>query len=62
MGLYEKYAKIREERGLTDYAVAMQTGIATSTLSEWKTGKHTPNVDKLKRIADLLEVTVDDFL
>ena len=60
--MYEKYARIRDEKGFTDYAIAMQTGISTSTMSEWKTGKHTPNVDKLKRIADFLKVKVDDFL
>lgn len=60
--MYEKYAKIRDEKGLTDYAVANQTGVAASTISEWKTGKHMPSVDKLKRIADLLEVTVDELI
>ena len=60
--MYEKYAKVRDEKGLTDYAVATQTGIATSTISEWKTGKHTPGVEKLKKIAALLEVTIDEII
>ena len=40
--MYEKYAKLRDDRNLTDYAVANQTGIAPSTLSDWKNGKTVP--------------------
>lgn len=34
--MYEKYAKRRDELGLTDYKVAQKSGVLTSTLSEWK--------------------------
>lgn len=34
--MYEKYAKRRDELGLTDYKVAQMSGVLTSTLSEWK--------------------------
>lgn len=59
--MYEKYAKIRDELGYTDYRVAKETGISTSTLSEWKAGITKPKVDKLILIADLFGVTVDDL-
>lgn len=60
--MYEAYAKLRDERGLTDYKVCQETGIASATLSSWKSGKYTPKVDKLMLIAKLFNVTVTDLL
>ena len=57
--LYERYAKIRDLKGFTDYKVANITKIGTPTISNWKQGKYTPKEDKLRKIADVLEVTVD---
>lgn len=60
--MYEKYAKLREEKGMTDYAVSVQTGIAQSTLSDWKNGRSTPKADKLKLIAELFGVHIEDLI
>lgn len=60
--MYEKYAKLRDERNLTDYAVANQTGIAPSTLSDWKNGRTVPKADKLKLIAELFGVHIEDLI
>lgn len=59
--MYENYAKLRDERGLSDYAVAKDLGIGRSTFSEWKRGDYTPKFDKLKKIADYFGVTTDDL-
>lgn len=34
--MYAKYAKLRDERGMTDNAVAVATGITQSTIYDWK--------------------------
>ena len=60
--MYEKYVKLRDEKGVTDYYVAKETGIPKSTFSEWKAKKYQPKTDKLKLIADLFGVTVDYFV
>lgn len=60
--MYEAYARLRDERGMTDYQVSQETGIAASTLSNWKTGKYTPKIDKMLLIAKLFNVTVTDLL
>ena len=60
--MYDTYARLRDDRGLTDYSVAKETGISTVTLSAWKAGKYTPKVDKLVRIAKLFGVTINDLL
>lgn len=60
--MYEKYVKLRDEKGLSDYRVSEITGIPKSTFSDWKTGRSSPKIEKLKKIADCFEVTVDYFL
>lgn len=57
--MYRIYADLRDDRGLSDYSVAKQTGVGRSTLSDWKTGKHIPNKDNLKKIADFFNVSID---
>lgn len=60
--MYEKYAKLRDERGLTDYRVANDTGIATATLTEWKKGTYKPKIEKLMLIAKYFGVDVKELL
>lgn len=57
--MYENYERVRNSQGLTDYAVAKACGIGRATLSDWKSGKHTPNRENLNKIADFLNVSVD---
>lgn len=62
MPSYEKYASIRDARGVSDYQVWKDTGIATATLSDWKNGISKPKADKLKILADYFGVTIECFL
>ena len=60
--MYKKFAELLEKNNMTAYQVSKQTGISTSTLSEWKNGNYTPKLDKLQKIANFFGVTVDYFL
>lgn len=60
--MYEKYAELRNKKGVTDYKVASDTNIPRSTFSEWKSGRSKPKVDKLKALADYFGVTIEYFL
>lgn len=60
--MYEKFAVLLAEHNKTAYQVAKDTGIATSTLTEWKKGTYTPKVDKLKIIANYFGVSIEYFL
>ena len=60
--LYEKYVKLRDKANITDYKVAVDTGISKSTFSQWKHGKYTPKIDKLKILADYFGVDINYFL
>ena len=50
--MYEIYERLINELGITTYRVAMDTGIAQSVFSAWKSGKSRPKPDKLKKIAN----------
>lgn len=60
--MYEDYAKIRDAKGYSDYTVAKGTGISAGTISDWKKGRYNLKADKLAKIAEFLEVSVDDLL
>ena len=60
--MYKNYEKIRDAHGYTDYRVAKETGISTSTLSEWKSNISKPKVDKLLKIAKLFGITLDELV
>lgn len=56
---YEKFQKLCEIKGVKPSEVSRATGVATATLSSWKSGKYTPGIDKLRKIADYFNVSVE---
>lgn len=54
--IFEELLKINKT---TVYRVAKDTGIAPSTLSDWKNGRSAPKTDKLKMIAEYFGVTLE---
>lgn len=59
--MYEKFQELLDKRNQTAAQVSKETGIASSTLSEWKKGKYTPKLDKLQKIADYFNVPIEYF-
>lgn len=59
MAMYDVYEKLRNEKGLSNAEVSRATGVSTATLSQWKTGRYTPKMDKLEKIASFLSVPVE---
>ncbi|MCD8327667.1 MAG: helix-turn-helix domain-containing protein [Ruminococcus sp.] len=60
--MYEAFERLLNERKLTPYRVAQETGISQSTLSDWKLGKTQPKVDKLKTLAEYFDIPVSTFI
>ena len=52
----------REYRGLTQQALAAQSGISAAYLSQIETGKRTGTAEVLQAIARALDVTLDDIV
>lgn len=59
---YERYAKARDLKGLTDYQVAQLTGIAPSVLSDWKNNRSEPKSEKMVKIAQCLDMTAETLI
>lgn len=55
--MYDVFARLMKSKGCTAYQVSKATGIAQSTLSDWKSGKSTPKSDKIKTLAEYFGVT-----
>lgn len=60
--MYEKFERLLRERNLTSYRVSRDTGIAQSSLSDWKRGVSKPKVDKLQVLSDYFDVPLKYFL
>lgn len=60
--MYKKYEALLEKRSITSYQVSKDTGIGQNTLSNWKSGRSNPKVDKLQILADYFGVPVTYFL
>lgn len=59
--MYSKYVALRDKLGVTDYRVAMDTGITKSTFTDWKTGRSVPKFEKLLVLAKYFDVPVEYF-
>lgn len=57
--MYENFERIISEKGLRPYDVCKATSISSATMSDWKKGRSTPKLDKLQKIADFLEVSLE---
>lgn len=59
---YERYTEYRDAKGLTDYKVSSLCEISPTTLSEWKSGKYVPKIDKIIKIAKCLDIPIDEIV
>ena len=57
--MYEIFLKLLKAKGCSAYQVSKATGIAQSTLSDWKNGKSIPKADKIQKIADFFGVSAE---
>ncbi len=60
--MYEIFAKLLKEKGVTPYQVSKATGVAQSSLSDWKNGRSKPKYEKMLAISDYFGVSVDYLL
>lgn len=57
------YEEAREKAGFkNDRSVAIAADISPSTISEWRKGKYLPNTQTLRKIAAVLDCTIDDLI
>lgn len=59
---YQKFKKLREDKGVTEYQVSVGTGISTAVFTQWSRGDYDLKLDKLSKIADYFGVSVKEFI
>lgn len=57
-----KIKMLMEKKGVTAYRMAADLGFPQSTVSEWLAGAYTPKADKLLKIANYLDVPVEELI
>ena len=57
--LYEIFEKLLQEHKTTINRVAVETGIPRTVLYQWKSGRCTPKVDKMIKIAKYFGVPLE---
>ena len=57
----DRIREFRKLRRLSQVELAEHLNSAKNTVSRWETRAHTPSVEDLERLADVLGVTVTDF-
>ena len=60
--LGEKIKKYREEKKITQVEVAEILGVKPATISKYEAGTLEPNIESLKKLAELFGVSVDELL
>ena len=60
--MHEKIKEIMEKKNITQCELAREAGVSEAFMSNMIKGYKTPSVPVLKRIADYLEVTVDELI
>lgn len=58
----ELLAELRQDKGMTQKQLAEIFFVSVGTISNYEKGKHLPDVERLKMIADYFNVTTDYLL
>ena len=58
----EKIQKLRSENKWTQEQLAEKLYVSRTAVSKWESGKGYPNIDSLKDIAKLFNITIDELL
>lgn len=55
--LYE----LREERGITQAELSAKVGLSHAAVGHWESGRFIPSLVAAKRLADALEISLDEL-
>ena len=58
----EKIKKLRTQKGMTQEQLAEKLYVSRTAVSKWESGRGYPNIDSLKDIAKLFEISIDQLL
>ena len=59
--LGDKIKVYRENKNMTQNEIAEILGVKATTISKYESGTLEPNIESLKKLADLFEVSIDEL-
>lgn len=62
MGFRDNLQHVRAERNMTQEQLAMLLGVSRQSVSKWEAERAYPEMDKLLRLCDLFECTLDELV
>lgn len=62
MKLCDKIAKLRKIKGLSQEELAEELDVSRQSVFKWESGENTPDLEKIKKLAKLFNVTFDTLL
>ena len=60
--LNENLRNVRKQKGLSQQELAIRLNVVRQTVSKWEKGLSVPDADMLVKIAEILEVSVEELL
>lgn len=57
-----RITKLREQKGITRYRLAVSSGVSFSYIAALEENKHSPSLEVLEKVASGLEVSVSQLL
>ena len=58
----EKLKMLRKEQNLTQEKLAEKLNVSRQAITKWETGEGTPDIENLKQISKLFNVTIDELI
>ena len=62
MKFEEKLIKLRKQKILSQEELAEKLNVTRQTISKWELGQTKPDIDKIKEISELFEVSVEELI
>lgn len=62
MKFSEKLIMLRKNKKLSQEDLGNELGVARQTVSKWELGETTPEMDKLIKMSEIFEITLDDLV
>lgn len=62
VSIWETIKKFRQSKGMTQKQLAEKCGLAPITIRQYESGKREPNLETIRKIATVLEVSISDLV
>jgi len=56
------FKNLRKKAKLTQGQLGKKLGVCTTTIHDWEVKRTEPDIDTLKKISELFEITIDELI